>query len=461
MVVVQRGDLASQQRMPGRFGVAELEAVPQRRVSSSARASSSAIGNASTSEAHRRCSTANSQRAKIALEGEVGDAHRPMMAHDAGHGSTHRHRRRADRARRPPGRDGDARRPGCASSGWSAALRARPGLARRRDPRCRRPADRPRVRGRTTTRGRRTGPGSASSCRASGTSWRRRSAATRPRRRRATARPRRRLHGPRRRDGRPPARPTRATPGDRLVRRPRRLQHARHDAVGQRLGHALRDALRPRRPGPRGGRRRPDGRWSRTRRSSAGRSSTRRSRGCSPRRGSPTSGPGCSGRRPARGARRLGAQRSAREVDGIYIAFDLDCLDAAGGWARDDAGARRAVAARPRSRPRSGRSPRRCPVVGFGATAVTLANGDGPKTVDAIAQLAEAAFARRVIPCGGASGGLDRQPHEAGVDAEHVADPIGAEDVRRAARRRRSGLHRGPPAAGRSERRAPGRGAPR
>ena len=33
------------------------------------------------------------------------------------------------------------------------------------------------------------------------------------------------------------------------------------------------------------------------------------------------------------------------------------------------------------------------PVAGFGATAVTLANGDGPKTVDAIAQLAEAAFA--------------------------------------------------------------------
>ena len=26
------------------------------------------------------------------------------------------------------------------------------------------------------------------------------------------------------------------------------------------------------------------------------------------------------------------------------------------------------------------------PVVGFGATAVTLANGDGPKTVDAIAR---------------------------------------------------------------------------
>ena len=33
------------------------------------------------------------------------------------------------------------------------------------------------------------------------------------------------------------------------------------------------------------------------------------------------------------------------------------------------------------------------PVAGFGVTAVTLANGDGPKTVDAAARLAEAAFA--------------------------------------------------------------------
>jgi hypothetical protein len=33
------------------------------------------------------------------------------------------------------------------------------------------------------------------------------------------------------------------------------------------------------------------------------------------------------------------------------------------------------------------------PVVGFGATAITLANGDGPKTVETIASLAEAAFA--------------------------------------------------------------------
>ena len=51
------------------------------------------------------------------------------------------------------------------------------------------------------------------------------------------------------------ARPERAA-RDRLVRRPRRLQHARHDAVGQRLGDAVRDALRPRR---RRSRRRRDG----------------------------------------------------------------------------------------------------------------------------------------------------------------------------------------------------------
>ena len=70
--------------------------------------------------------------------------------------------------------------------------------------------------------------------------------------------PRRRLHGPRRRDGRAPARPPGTTPGDRLVRRPRRLQHARHDAVGQRLGDALRDAVRARRPRPRQRRRRPE-----------------------------------------------------------------------------------------------------------------------------------------------------------------------------------------------------------
>ena len=44
------------------------------------------------------------------------------------------------------------------------------------------------------------------------------------------------------------------------------------------------------------------------------------------------------------------------------------------------------------------------PVVGFGATAVTLENGDGPKTVDAIAQ------ARR----GGVRAGLTRHEPSAG-----------------------------------------------
>ena len=49
------------------------------------------------------------------------------------------------------------------------------------------------------------------------------------------------------------------TPRDRLVRRPRRFQHPGHDAVGQRLGHALRDDLRPRRGRSAGGLRRAHG----------------------------------------------------------------------------------------------------------------------------------------------------------------------------------------------------------
>ena len=80
----------------------------------------------------------------------------------------------------------------------------------------------------------------------------------------------------------------------------------------------------------------------------------------------------------------------AEEVDDLYIAFDLDALDASGGWAltmpepgglslETALAAVRILAAT-------------IPVVGFGATAVTLANGDGPKTVDAIARLVEAAL---------------------------------------------------------------------
>ena len=84
------------------------------------------------------------------------------------------------------------------------------------------------------------------------------------------------------------------------------------------------------------------------------------------------------------------ARTVGSRVDGIYIAFDMDCLDGAGGWAvtmpepdglaLETAEAAIAILAAA------------MPVVGFGPTGVTLASGDGPKTADAIARLAEAAF---------------------------------------------------------------------
>jgi len=89
-------------------------------------------------------------------------------------------------------------------------------------------------------------------------------------------------------------------------------------------------------------------------------------------------------------ALRAWAGAVAARVDGIYVAIDMDCLDAAGNWAvtmpepdglsLDGAiAAVRAIADQ-------------VPVVGFGATGVTLANGDAEATVDAIASLAAAAF---------------------------------------------------------------------
>jgi arginase family enzyme len=80
----------------------------------------------------------------------------------------------------------------------------------------------------------------------------------------------------------------------------------------------------------------------------------------------------------------------ARRVEGLYIAFDLDCLDAAGGWALtmpepDGLALETALAV-------VGILAAAVPVVGFGATAVNLDNGDGPATADAIARLLEAAF---------------------------------------------------------------------
>jgi arginase len=80
----------------------------------------------------------------------------------------------------------------------------------------------------------------------------------------------------------------------------------------------------------------------------------------------------------------------AREVDALYIAFDLDALDAGGGWAvtMPEPGGLSLETALTAVTTLAGA----IPVVGFGATAVTLANGDAQKTVDAIARLAEAAF---------------------------------------------------------------------
>jgi arginase len=84
------------------------------------------------------------------------------------------------------------------------------------------------------------------------------------------------------------------------------------------------------------------------------------------------------------------AQAARTRVDGLYIAFDVDCLDAAGGWAVTmpepdglslDTAVRsiRALAAA-------------IPVIGFGATAVDLAKGDVQPTVEAVAALTEAAL---------------------------------------------------------------------
>ncbi len=81
----------------------------------------------------------------------------------------------------------------------------------------------------------------------------------------------------------------------------------------------------------------------------------------------------------------------AARVDGLSIAFDMDCLDESGGWSLtmpepDGMTLDTALAV-------VGILAAAFPVVGFGTTAVTLENGDAPKTVDAIARLVEAAFA--------------------------------------------------------------------
>jgi arginase len=84
----------------------------------------------------------------------------------------------------------------------------------------------------------------------------------------------------------------------------------------------------------------------------------------------------------------------ARSVDGFYIAVDHDCLDAAGGWA----------VAMPESHGLSletaaaaiGILASAAPVLGYGATTISLSSGDGAPTVDAATALAIAAFGGRV-----------------------------------------------------------------
>ena len=102
-------------------------------------------------------------------------------------------------------------------------------------------------------------------------------------------------------------------------------------------------------------------------------------------------GAGMLGTESGRAAVEGWARAVASRVDGIYIAFDMDCLDAAGGWAvtmpEPDGLALDTALAVIRILAAA------MPVVGFGVTAVTLANGDGALTVDGAARLAEAAFA--------------------------------------------------------------------
>ena len=126
--LVQGGDLAAQQRMAGRFRVAELEPVPQRarlvvgqrqqlghRVGLDVRGAEQVLDR-------------ELPAGEVALEGEVGDAHGPMMRHHARHGCTDRHRRRPHRPGRPPvGHGVRARRAACPRPGRPAP--GGPGLA--------------------------------------------------------------------------------------------------------------------------------------------------------------------------------------------------------------------------------------------------------------------------------------------------------------------------------------------
>jgi arginase len=86
----------------------------------------------------------------------------------------------------------------------------------------------------------------------------------------------------------------------------------------------------------------------------------------------------------------------AGRVDGFYVAFDLDALDEAGGWAvamPETGGLSLETAISAVAILASAAATTRLGLIGFGATAAMLGHGrDDEATVDAIATLAEAAL---------------------------------------------------------------------
>lgn len=84
------------------------------------------------------------------------------------------------------------------------------------------------------------------------------------------------------------------------------------------------------------------------------------------------------------------ADAVAGRLAGIYIAVDMDCLDGSDGWAvtfpEPDGLSLETVTLSIRALAGA------MPVVGVGATGITLANGDVPRMVDAVAALTEAAL---------------------------------------------------------------------
>jgi len=107
-------------------------------------------------------------------------------------------------------------------------------------------------------------------------------------------------------------------------------------------------------------------------------------------------GAGMLGGDAGRAALAAWAAAVAGRVDGFYVAFDLDALDAAGGWAvamPEPGGLSLETAVRAVGILASAAEATQLGLIGFGATAALLGHGrDDEATVEAIATLAEAAL---------------------------------------------------------------------